>query len=130
MKINIEKSISYACVALIVLEALMLCVWQTDLLFAAQDFTVWHSTAEHFGKCIAQPLGLVLWLSAFLTQFFYYPYLGIAIMLAMWLMSYFGIAYGFRVPVHLRPLIVVPVVCIQVSITQVGYWIYTLQLSG
>lgn len=130
MKINIEKSISYACTALVVLEALMLCVWQTDLLFAAQDFTVWHSTAAHFGKCIAQPLGLLLWLSAFLTQFFYYPYLGIAIMLAMWLMSYFGIAYGFRVPVRLRPLIVVLVVCIQVSITQVGYWIYTLQLSG
>ena len=57
MKINLEKSISYACAALIVLEALMLCVWQTDLLFAAQDFTVWHSTAEHFDKCVAQPLG-------------------------------------------------------------------------
>lgn len=51
-------------------------------------------------------------------------------MFVMWVLSFLLFIYGLRLKPTMYWMPVLPVICQQVAITQVGYWIYTLNFGG
>ena len=101
-------------------------VENADTLFFLQDRGTWNSTTMFWKDCIAVPGGFLAWAGSFLTQFFYYPALGSAMLIGLWLLT-FGLAKKlFRVADEWSFLLFVPMTALLCSIVQLGYWVYIL----
>lgn len=117
-------------IAVVIYEAVLLVTMQGEMLRLAQDLSVWNSTGAFFHASLQQPFGIIGWLSSFLTQFFYYPWLGVLIMFSMWLASLFLFIYGLRLKPSMYWLPLLPIVCQQVLLTHAGYWMYTMSMGS
>lgn len=102
----------------------------SDMLFTAQDRNEFFSTSDFFRQLVCEPFGLLAYVGSYLTQYFYYPACGAAILLLLWAMLYAAIIKAFGLSKHLAPLALLPLACLCVSIVDVGYWIYILLLRG
>lgn len=106
-----------------------------DMLYTAQDHNEFFATQEFAQQTLHSPFGLLSYLGCYLTQFFYYPALGVGILLVLWALIYvlglrlmrFGEA---ELKVGHAALALLPLACLLASLTEVGYWIYTLPLRG
>ena len=114
----------------IALAAFILTVYQQEVLFAIQDFTVWQNGMEFFQNLLNRPYGLLQWLSCFFTQFFYHPYSGVAILAFFWFLSGFISHKALQLPSSSSWLIPLPVFCLLIPFTQSGYWLYIVKLSA
>lgn len=115
--------------------AYILLASQQDLLFAAQDMAVWRSDASFFSYYLQKPLGLLQYAALFLTQLFYFPMLGVALLLCLWalctLITSSALSGGNRQNMLGKcAWSILPVLPVLVGITQVGYWIYYLKLPS
>ena len=123
------------CVAFAILAFCVLLGMYPDMLYTAQDRNVFFATGSFFADRIHEPFGLMSYLGAYLTQFFYTPVVGVAILLVLWLAIY-GITLRVirrddeDITMSHRWLALLPVSCLLWSITGVGYWIYSLTLPG
>ena len=96
-------------------------------MFFMQDRDWWNSTWLFFNDCTRVPGGLLAWAGAYLTQFFYYPAVGCAMLIALWLLT-FGLAkWAFRVPAEWSFLLFIPLAALLCSNIQLGYWVYILK---
>jgi hypothetical protein len=66
-------------------------------MYFLQDRGWWNSTRLFFDICTSVPGGLLAWAGAYLTQFFYYPALGSAMLIALWLVTFWLAKYAFRI---------------------------------
>ena len=102
-------------------------VRNADTMFFMQDRGWWNSTQMFFDDCTRVPGGLLSWAGAFLTQFFYYPVVGILILIALWMLT-FGLAkWSFKVPNEWSFLLFIPLTALLCSDIQLGYWVYVLK---
>lgn len=102
-------------------------VRNADTMFFMQDRGWWNSTQMFFDDCTRVPGGLLSWAGAFLTQFFYYPVVGILILIALWMLT-FGLAkWSFKVPNEWSFLLFIPLTAQLCSDIQLGYWVYVLK---
>ena len=124
-------------VVLLLLIAFVLCSEYGDMLFTAQDRNEFFLTSAFFRQTMEEPFGLMVWLGSCLTQFFYKPVVGVALLSVLWLSVYLTALRVFRLDrvgdesrfiCLLLPFVLVT--CLAVSITDVGYWIYILPLHG
>ena len=81
MKSRLLKLMPYA-VAL--LAAMLLAVVEPDLLWTAQDQNLFLHTPLFFEQQMVRAGGLLTWACCYLTQFFYYPALGAALLGLLW----------------------------------------------
>lgn len=100
------------------------------MLYALQDLTAWSSDAAFLADMAAKPYGLLQVASCFLTQFFYYPWLGIIMLTAIWGVSAILTQRALRLPSFAHWTIVAPVFSLLVSLTQQGYWIYLIKIPA
>ena len=101
-----------------------------DILFVAQMRSYFSDTPEFFMQCMDQPGGLLTWLSLWLTQLFYHPWLGIAALVFLWTIIFLTLKMAFRVKMIWTPLLLIPVACLIAADCQLGYWIYYLKFQG
>jgi len=111
----------------VVLAWYFLYVRNADTMFFLQDRGWWNSTSLFFGDCIAVPGGLLSWAGAYLTQFFFYPALGSAMLIVVWLLTFLVAKVSFRVPLGWGFLLFIPLAALLCSEIQLGYWVYLLQ---
>ena len=112
--------------AFLVLSWYFLYVRNADTMFFFQDRGWWNSTQLFWDTCMLRPGGFLSWAGAYLTQFFYYPALGCAMLIALWLLT-FGLAkWSFRVADEWSFLLLIPLAALLCSIIQLGYWVYIL----
>lgn len=117
-------------VALIAFAVYVLTGMYPDVLITAQDRNIYSGDSLFFSEQIARPFGLLQYVGAFMTQFFYYPALGASILIVIWVaISFVGIK-AFRLQGMWRALMIVPVACLLASIVDLGYWIYCLNICG
>lgn len=102
----------------------------SDVLFMAQLRSLFTTDTDFWDTCMAYPGGLLRWAGLFLTQLFYKPLVGTAVLTAIWLATFLLVKFGLKVSNGLSPLAAIPVVCLLASIVQLGYWIYYIQLPG
>ena len=82
----------------------------SDMLFMAQEKSLFYGSRVYFNECMQLPGGLLSYAGSYLMQFFYVPALGSGILIALWLILAFAIKFGFKVKMTFLPLaFVVPV---------------------
>ena len=110
-----------------VLAWYFLYVRNADTMFFMQDRGWWNSTQLFWDSCMSLPGGLLSWTGAYLTQFFYYPALGCAMLILLWLVT-FGLAkWSFKVADEWSFLLFIPLTALLCSDIQLGYWVYILK---
>lgn len=128
-----KKDFGAAC--LIVALALCAAGWallryETELLFRAQELNLFLPTALFYKTLAAYPGGTLSWLGAFFTQFFYYPALGVALLLGLWALIAAAGAAVFRVPARGCTLLLIAPAALLAAIVQSGYFIFYAKLQG
>lgn len=113
---------------LVLVIALLLVVFENDYLYALQDHSLFLRTPLFFEQQMEKPGGLLTWTACFLTQFFYYPILGVGILLLLWMVFMWLCQRTFRL--QNTWLTLIPVACLVLTITTLGYWLYFLKLPG
>ena len=102
-------------------------VRNADTMFFMQDRGWWNSTQLFFDECTRVPGGFLSWAGAYLTQFFYYPALGCAMLIGLWLLTFWLAKWSFRVPDEWSFLLFIPLAALLCSEIQLGYWVYILK---
>lgn len=95
-----------------------------------QDLSLFLQTDMFFAEAMKVPGGLISYAGAFLVQFFYYPYIGAAIYVAMLFAVYLLVRKVFDISRRWSLLALLPAVMILATNTQMGYWIYYIKLQG
>ena len=111
----------------ILLAWYFLYVRNADTMFFMQDRGWWNSTQLFFDECTRVPGGFLSWAGAYLTQFFYYPALGCAMLIGLWLLTFWLAKWSFRVPDEWSFLLFIPLAALLCSEIQLGYWVYILK---
>lgn len=99
----------------------------SDLLYAAQEHSLWLSESSFFHEMCLKPGGILSWCGRYLTQFFFYPELGSSILILFWLLLYGMLAWGLRLRWWLTPLALLPSVLLLLSVTAPTYQIYQIK---
>lgn len=102
-------------------------VRNADTMYFMQDRGWWNSTSLFWEECTRVPGGWLSWAGAYLTQFFYYPALGCAMLIALWLLTAGLAKWSFRVPIEWTFLLFIPMAAFLCSDIQLGYWVYLLK---
>ena len=102
----------------------------SDMLFMAQEKSLFYGSRVYFNECMQLPGGLLSYAGSYLMQFFYIPALGSGILIALWLILAFAIKFGFKVKMTFLPLAFVVPVLLLISVIDMGYWLYYMKFVG
>ena len=108
----------------------MLLICEPHFLWKVQEMNLFLHSSLFFKEQLVVSGGLLTWLSAFFTQFLYYPWLGVTVLCLWWLLLMWLIQRTFCVPGRWAVLMLVPVALLLITIVDQGYWIYILKLRG
>lgn len=131
-KQRITGVIASAVIAFIIIAyaAFMLVGINDDVLITAQDRNYFTNDALFFTEHIARPFGFFQYIGSYLTQYFFYPAAGAALLILMWAVSVMAGIKAFRLQGMWKALMIVPVACLLTSVVDLGYWIYCLPIPG
>lgn len=116
-------------VGLLVVAGALL-IYEADFLWKLQEQNLFLDTSMFFKEQMLVPGGLLSWAGTYLTQYFYYPWLGTLLLCACWLLMMWLIKRAFRLSDQWAPLALVPVGLLLLTIVDMGYWVYFLKLQG
>ncbi len=108
----------------------LLAFYESDLLRRIDEQSLFVFDETFFNGMMKVPAGLLGYLGCFLTQFFYYPFLGAAIYVALLLLVYYLVRKCFVVPERWSSLAMIPSVLLLATNTQLGYWIFYIKHPG
>ena len=102
-----------------------------DYLFALQDVSVFISGRTFMRETLLYPTGLWAWLGCWFTQFFYYPWLGALIMVALWVLTYYLLVWATEAR-HWwwHCLALLPQTFLLYTLLCLGYWMYYCKSPG
>jgi len=118
------------CLAALLVVACALLFFEADLLWKLQEQNLFLDTPIFFSEQMIVPGGLLSWAGTWLTQFFLYPWLGMLVLCACWLLLMWLVKKAFALPDVWMPLTLVPVCLLLLTIVDMGYWVYLLKLPG
>lgn len=99
-------------------------------LFKLQDLSLFLPTNMFFINTISTPGGFLAYLGLFLTQFFYYPWLGSLILIFLLFVVHYLTMKAFDLRKNLYPLSFIPSLLLLLTILQLGYYIFILYSNG
>jgi len=102
----------------------MLAIRNADYLYAAQERSLFLFDRSFYDMIMVKPGALMTYLGCFFTQFFFYPQLGSAILIAIWLVTYFLTIKAFKLNDYWSILALLPIASLLCSETIIGYWLY------
>ncbi|MBO4906526.1 MAG: hypothetical protein J5486_05770 [Bacteroidaceae bacterium] len=117
-------------IAVIIIAGVLLVKNEEELLLRSQELNLWLPTGAYWNQLAQYPGAVASWVACYLTQFFYYPWLGTGILCGLWV----GISlltvwvYNQRKGWMLLSLLVP--LALLAAFTQTGYWIYYQKLQG
>lgn len=115
--------------AVVAMGIVLLCQ-HTDLLYRAQEQSLFLPTDNFYSTSTAVPGGYLTYAAAFLTQFFYYPVLGIVMLVAMWALSLLLLKEGMKLNGSKAVLLTLLPVSLFSVIAQTGYSLFEVKLQG
>lgn len=117
-------------VALITIAGFKLVTEEYEFLWRSQELNLWLPTGLYWKTLMQYPGGAVSWLGTFLTQFFYTPWVGTAILCTLWLIICLLLAWTFRLRGPWVLLTLLVPLALMACFVQTGYWIYYQKLQG
>lgn len=107
-----------------------LLVCESHFLWKVQELNLFLHTSLFFKQQMVVPAGFLTYIGTWFTQFFYYPWMGVAMLCAWWLLLLFLLKRAFDVPARWASLLLIPVALLLLTDVYLGYWIYLLKLRG
>ena len=98
-----------------------------DTLYFMQDRGYWNDSMVYFDHCMRMPGGFLSWAGSYLTQYFYYPAYGAAILILLWMLSFCVAWRSFHVRLELTFLLFIPLVALLCTEVHLGYWAYFMK---
>lgn len=117
-------------IAIIAVFAFKLISSESETLLRAQELNLWLPTGLYWKTLMQYPGGAASWLATYLTQYFYYPGLGVGILCGLWLIICGLLAWSFRLKGPWVALTALVPLALMACFTQTGYWIYYQKLQG
>ena len=109
---------------------IILTVCEKHLLWKVQELNLFLDTTLFFRDQMVVSGGMLTYLGTFFTQFFYYPWMGVLMLAAWWVLLMWLTKRAFRISDRWMLLLLVPVALLLLTIVDLGYWIYLLKLRG
>lgn len=123
------KSIAMWIAALAVV-AFVLLYYEADMLWKVQQHNVFLNTSLFFHQQMVVPGGMLSYLGTFLTQHFYYPWVGVIVICCLWLLLMWLTERAFHIPEKWKALTLIPVAILLAANMELGYWVYVIKLRG
>lgn len=131
MKLKSSTSCNLVNLTAFVLCAIVLLpICNGDLLYMIQDRNLFMNGSIFLHDCMRNVGGGTEWLGRFLTQLFYYPWLGSMLLITLWVATYLLLNRTYSLPHRWRWLLLLPITALLVSTIDLGYWIYYLKAPG
>ena len=115
------------CVMFVLFAWVFLVGKNADTLFFMQDRGYWNDSMVYFDHCMRMPGGFLSWAGSYLTQYFYYPAYGAAILILLWMLSFCVAWRSFHVRLELTFLLFIPLVALLCTEVHLGYWAYFMK---
>lgn len=119
-----------AITAFILIAGFLLIAYYQDVLYTAQDRSVFFTGSSFFHETMGMPFGFMQWIGGYLTQYFYYPLVGTILLLLIWGVTFLVGIKTFKLKPSYSSLFILPLSCLTTSIIDLGYWIYCTKFSG
>ena len=116
--------------ASLMVVAFALLFWEADLLWKVQQHNVFLNSTLFFEQQMVVPGGMLSYLGAWLSQHFYFPWLGVVVLCGVWLLLMWLTERAFHIPEKWKVLTVIPVAILLLANMQLGYWVYVIKLHG
>jgi len=100
-----------------------------DMLFRIQQFSIFLQTKEFFSSSFEQPGDFLCYAGSFLTQFFYYPVLGIAIFVLFLTLVHYAVFSLCQVNKNLYFFSLIPSALFLLFVSGLDYGIYQMGIS-
>jgi hypothetical protein len=104
--------------------------YESEFLWKVQELNLFLDTPLFLKQQTVVSGWLLTWLGTWFTEFFYYPWQGVLMLCAWWLLLMFLAGRAFRVPMKWATVLLVPVAMLLLTDVDLGYWIYYLKLRG
>lgn len=128
MKVKVEH---IYIIVFIAIAYLLLPAMNSDYLFAIQENSVFIKGRTFMADIVSDPHGgWLAWVSCYLTQFFYYPWLGGSIIIAIWVVIYLLLLRTFTLKGKWSFVAILPMLCLLFRLLDYGYWIYYTKSIG
>lgn len=127
---NVSRAILYLSLLAFISFVVYILYINQEVFYTAHDRSEFVFGAPFFNTLMSKPFGLMQYVGAWLTQFFYQPAVGTCILVAIWVGIYFVGSKAFRLQGSASALMLLPVACLLVSVTDLGYWIYVSTIRG
>ena len=101
-----------------------------EVFYTAHDRSEFIFGAPFFHTMLSKPFGLMQYIGAWLTQLFYYPAFGSAVLAAIWILIFLVGIKAFRLQGSASALMLLPVACLLTSVVDLGYWVYISTIRG
>ncbi|MBQ7685744.1 MAG: hypothetical protein IJT28_00755 [Bacteroidaceae bacterium] len=108
----------------------MLAIKNADYLYAAQEHSLFLFDKSFFDMLMVKPGALMAYLGCFCTQFFHEPIMGVCILIAIWMVTYFLTIKAFKLNGWWSVLALLPIGALLCSETIIGYWLYYNKNQG
>ena len=126
----IEPAFLYVNLLVFVLFTIYTLYINQEVFYTAHDRSEFISGTPFFHTLMQKPFGLMQYVGAWLTQLFYYPALGSAVLAAIWILIFLVGVKAFQLQGRVSALMLLPVACLLTSVVDLGYWIYVSTIRG
>ena len=110
--------------------AVVLLFCESDQLWKIQERHLFLCSTLFLKEQLVVPGGMLTWIGMWFTQFLYYPWVGVLMLCAWWLLLMGMIKHTFRIANRWAILMLIPVALLLLTNMELGYWIYMLKLRG
>ncbi len=117
-------------VGVIVVAAIRLLQRDSEMLLRAQELNLWLPTGLFWKTLMQYPGGAASWLATYLTQYFYYLWLGVSILCGLWLIICLLLVWVYNLKGPWVALTALVPLALCACLAQTGYWIYYQKLQG
>lgn len=132
MKIQgkVSGTILWGSMMAFLLFAVYLLYANQEVLYTAHERSEFLYGDPFFQTLMQKPFGLVQYVGAWLTQFFYHPMLGVGMLVVLWTLTAYVGTKAFGLKGGAMALMLLPLACLLASVTDLGYWIYLTMARG
>lgn len=112
------------------LASYLLLMFYSEMLLTAQLRTPFLAGELFRDAMLSMPFGWMSYAGCWLTQHFYHPAVGVGLLLLIWLATWAAGRRALGLSGSWSVLLMLPLGCLVLSVTDVGYWIYCLKMPG
>jgi len=117
-------------IGLVVAFGIRLVQLESETLLRAQELNLWLPTGLYWKTLMQYPGGAASWCATYLTQYFFHPWLGTAILCTLWLIIAALLSWVYRLRGPWIGLSALLLLALAACFVQTGYWIYYQKLQG